>query len=143
MSNQPPGVYLTTDREFTTLDENAGYDLRANESCVIPPGKRALVKTDLKLWMPNTMYAQGKSRSGLALKGIDAKGGVIDAGYRGFVGVILHNYSDTDFVVTENDRIAQLIFLPVIHPTLIKASDEEDLPTSKRGENGFGSSGTE
>lgn len=78
-------------------------------------------------------------RSGLALKhAIDVGAGVIDADYRGPVGVILFNHSDVDFEVKAGDRIAQMILEKIVTPEVIEV---EDLDSTLRGEGGFGSTG--
>lgn len=147
MSNN---VVFTCPSDFSTLEENAGYDLRSVQSLVVSPGERKLVQTDLRVIMPSNMYGQIFSRSGLALKGIDVKGGVIDSGYRNTIGVILKNDGNNEFVVNVNDRIAQLVFLPVIHPNLTKVTPDEYEEESRneketknvtRGMGGFGSTG--
>jgi dUTP pyrophosphatase len=77
----------------------AGYDLYASQATVLPARGRALVPTDISIALPGAhTYGRVAPRSGLALKhGIDTGAGVIDADYRGPVGVILFNHSDTDF----------------------------------------------
>lgn len=78
-------------------------------------------------------------RSGLAWKNsIDVGAGVIDADYRGPVGVILYNHSDIDFEVKPGDRIAQLILERIITPQVVEV---EDLDPTVRGAGGFGSTG--
>lgn len=78
-------------------------------------------------------------RSGLAWKhSIDVGAGVIDADYRGPVGVILFNHSDADFEVKVGDRIAQLIIEQIITPNVIEV---DDLDSTERGAGGFGSTG--
>lgn len=78
-------------------------------------------------------------RSGLALKhAIDVGAGVIDADYRGPVGVILFNHSDVDFEVKAGDRIAQMILEKIITPEVMEV---KDLDSTLRGEAGFGSTG--
>lgn len=78
-------------------------------------------------------------RSGLALKhAIDVGAGVIDADYRGPVGVVLFNHSDSDFEVKHGDRIAQLIIQQIVIPDVLEV---EDLDTTDRGAGGFGSTG--
>ena len=78
-------------------------------------------------------------RSGLAWKhSIDVGAGVIDADYRGSVGVILFNHSDVDFEVKLGDRIAQLIIEKIITPEVMEV---EDLDCTERGVGGFGSTG--
>lgn len=64
--------------------------------------------------------------------------GVIDADYRGSVGVILFNHSDVDFEIKEGDRIAQLIIEKIITPDVVEV---EDLDSTARGAGGFGSTG--
>lgn len=77
--------------------------------------------------------------SGLAVKdGIDVGAGVIDPDYRGAVGVVLFNHSDTEFYVKKGDRIAQLILEKASTPDVIEI---KDLDQTQRGEGGFGSSG--
>jgi len=79
-------------------------------------------------------------RSGLAWKhSIDVGAGVIDADYRGPVGVILFNHSDTDFEVKVGDRVAQLIIEKIVTPNVV--TEVEDLDETVRGEGGFGSTG--
>jgi dUTP pyrophosphatase len=128
--------------------QSAGMDLRANlpdhtreTGRLIPAGKRALIPTGLSIAIPAGYEAQIRPRSGLALKhGISVPNspGTIDADYRGPLGVILINHGDTDFHITHGDRIAQIIFAPVIQATwnAVDALDE-----TQRGAGGFGSTG--
>lgn len=117
----------------------AGYDLSSASSCVVPARGKALVPTDLSIAIPEGTYARIAPRSGLAWKhSIDVGAGVIDADYRGPVGVILFNHSDQDFEVKVGDRIAQLIIEKILTP---KALEVEDLDSTFRGVGGFGSTG--
>jgi dUTP pyrophosphatase len=85
------------------------------------------------------LFGSVAPRSGLAWKhSIDVGAGVIDADYRGPVGVILFNHSDLDFVVKAGDRIAQLIIEKIMTPDVMAV---EDLDSTARGEGGFGSTG--
>jgi len=107
----------------------------------VPARGRVLVPTGLVINLPPLYEAQVRPRSGLALKnGITVLNtpGTIDSGYRGEIGVILMNHSDTDFAVNTGDRIAQLVIAPVTQPTIVEA-DEVDV--TDRGEGGFGSTG--
>ncbi|KAK1396227.1 hypothetical protein POM88_006090 [Heracleum sosnowskyi] len=89
---------------------SAGYDLSSASEIKVPARGKALVPTDLRIAVPEGTYARIAPRSGLAWKhSIDVGADVIDADYRGPVGVILFNYSDVDFEVKAGDRIAQLI----------------------------------
>lgn len=122
---------------------SAGMDLRANidNSVVLKPLERALVKTGLFIELPVGYEAQVRPRSGLAYKkGITVLNtpGTIDADYRGEIGVILVNLSSEPFVIENGERIAQLVIAK--HE---RAQWEESIQLSEtsRGEGGFGSTG--
>ena len=122
---------------------SAGMDLRANleESIVIKPFQRLVVKTGLFISLHQGYEAQIRPRSGLALKkGITVLNspGTIDADYRGEIGVILINLSDSDFEINTGDRIAQMIIAK--HET-IEWEAVGKLDGSVRGDKGFGSTG--
>ena len=120
---------------------SAGLDLSSAEDKIIPAGERALVKTDLSIACPPGTYARIAPRSGLALKkGIDTGAGVVDADYRGPVGVILFNWGKEDFEIKVGDRIAQLILEQIVLPVVVET---DELPETVRGEGGFGSTGVE
>lgn len=117
----------------------AGFDLYSAYDIVIPPKSRGFVSTDVKIALPHGTYGRISARSGLALiKGIDVVGGVIDADYRGAIGVILFNHSDEEFTVKIGDRIAQLICEKIHYPKLVPV---EKFDTTERNTNGFGSTG--
>ena len=122
---------------------SAGMDLRASleESIVLKPLQRFVVKTGLFISLQQGYEAQIRPRSGLALKkGITVLNspGTIDADYRGEIGVILINLSDSDFEINTGDRIAQMIIAK--HET-IKWEAVDKLDDSVRGDKGFGSTG--
>jgi dUTP pyrophosphatase len=120
---------------------DAGCDLRSTESLVLPAGERALVRTGVKIAMPDGYVGLVHPRSGLAAKhGITVLNtpGTVDAGYRGEIMVTLLNTSKEDFEITAGDRIAQLVFQSVERARFVSV---ETLPESSRGETGFGSSG--
>jgi dUTP pyrophosphatase len=122
---------------------SAGMDVRANidEPITLLPFGRALVKTGLFLEIPTGFECQVRPRSGLALKkGLTVLNtpGTIDADYRGEVGVILINLSDQPIKIEDGERIAQLIFAPVVQATW---EVTEALTESERGAGGFGSTG--
>lgn len=118
---------------------DAGYDLKAIGPAIsIAPGGRALVKTGLRVAIPAGHAGLVCSRSGLALKkGVFVLNapGIIDAGYRGEVGVILANMGDEYFDVNPGDRVAQLVFVRVEHPALVFGIADD----TERGAGGFGS----
>ena len=122
---------------------SAGMDLRAylEDPIVLKPLQRLLVKTGLFISLHPGYEAQVRPRSGLALKkGISVLNspGTIDADYRGEIGVILINLSDSDFKIDSGDRIAQMVIAK--HETVSwKAVDKLD--DSLRGDKGFGSTG--
>jgi dUTP pyrophosphatase len=122
---------------------SAGMDLRAfiSESIVIKPLQRVLIPTGLSIELTEGLEAQIRPRSGLAFKnGITVLNspGTIDADYRGEIKVLLVNLSDTDFMVNDGDRIAQMVFQQVE-----KANWElvVELEVTERGEGGFGHTG--
>ena len=125
-------------------DGSAALDLRsaAEGDITIGPGCRALIPTGIAIAPESTdVVAIVCARSGLAAKhGIAlANGiGVIDSDYRGEICAALVNHSDTPYTVAVGERIAQLMFIPVLHANLIMA---ETLPETARGAGGFGSTG--
>ncbi|KAK4379044.1 hypothetical protein RND71_000906 [Anisodus tanguticus] len=103
----------------------------------VPARGKALVPTDLSIAVPEGIYSS--PRSGLTWKHcIDVGAGVVDADYRGPVGVILFNHSDVDFEVKIGDRIAQLIIEKIIVP---EVEEVDDLDSTVGGSGGFGSTG--
>mmetsp|Transcript_17197 Transcript_17197/g.28240 ORF Transcript_17197/g.28240 Transcript_17197/m.28240 type:complete len:172 (+) Transcript_17197:138-653(+) len=119
--------------------QSAGFDLSAAEAKVVPAGGRAVVKTDLSIACPEGTYARIAPRSGLAVKKmIDCGAGVVDADYRGNVGVVLFNFGPEDFEVAIGDRIAQLILEQI---SMVPAVQVEELTETERGAGGFGSTG--
>jgi dUTP pyrophosphatase len=120
---------------------DAGLDLSACERVELGPGERAVVGTGLAVAVPEGHAGYVQPRSGLAAEhGITILNspGLIDAGYRGEVRVVLHNTDlKTPFVVEPGMRIAQLVVLPLAD---IEPVEVGELPASERGVRGFGSS---
>ena len=120
---------------------DAGLDLASCEQVELGPGERALVGTGLAVAIPDGYAGFVQPRSGLAAKhGITIVNapGLVDAGYRGELKVVLLNTDTSEtFVVEPGMRIAQLVVMPV--PGLAPVEVEE-LPESERGVRGFGSS---
>jgi dUTP pyrophosphatase len=120
---------------------DAGLDLSSCERVELAPGERALVGTGLAVAIPEGYAGYVQPRSGLAIKhGISMVNtpGLIDSGYRGEVKIVLINTDAREtFVVEPGMRIAQLVVLavPQVDPVVV-----DELPTSERGERGFGSS---
>ncbi|KAL7175416.1 hypothetical protein ACSBR2_029086 [Camellia fascicularis] len=118
---------------------SAGYDLSSATESKVPARGKALIPTDLSIAIPEGTYARIAPRSGLAWKhSIDVGAGVIDADYRGPVGVILFNHSEVDFEVKVGDRIAQLVIEVIMVPDV---AEVDDLDSTERGDGGFGSTG--
>lgn len=122
---------------------DAGWDLYANndEDIHIEFGHRALISTGISLAIPDGYYGRVADRSGCAAKcGMHTFGGVIDSKYRGEVKVILANLGcDEGFIVKKGDRIAQLVITKIYEGDMVEV---DNLDVTERGENGFGSSGT-
>ena len=121
----------------------AGLDLKANISneIILKPLQRLLVDTGLFIELPAGYEAQIRPRSGLAFKhGITVLNspGTIDADYRGEVKVLLVNLSDTDFLIKDGERIAQMI---IAKHEQILWEESETLNDTNRGAGGFGSTG--
>ena len=120
---------------------DAGMDLHARIDAVIAPGEWAMIPTGIAVAIPEGHAGLVAPRSGLAARhGISVVNGpgVIDAGYRGEIKVILINHGTEPLEINRSDRVAQLLVVPVALPDLVEV---EDLPDSPRGTGGFGSSG--
>lgn len=122
---------------------SAGMDVCAciPEPITIEPGGRALIPTGLRVAIPEGYEMQIRPRSGLALKhGISVLNspGTIDSDYRGEIGIILANLSDTPFVVKDGERIAQMV---VAAYSRVEWEAVDELPDTERGTGGFGHTG--
>ncbi|WP_010516218.1 dUTP diphosphatase [Croceivirga radicis] len=122
---------------------SAGMDLRANieESIILKPLERTIVKTGLFIELPVGYEAQVRPRSGLAAKkGITVLNapGTVDADYRGEVGVILVNLSNEEFTIENGERVAQLVIAKHERATWVEVNE---LSETVRGAGGFGSTG--
>ena len=122
---------------------SAGMDLRANidESITLNPMERRIIPKGLSIALPTGYEAQVRPRSGLALKhGITVLNspGTIDADYRGEIGVLLVNLSTEPFVITEGERIAQMV---IARHEQGQFEVVDELDQTKRGEGGYGHTG--
>jgi len=123
--------------------QSAGMDLRANieEPIELQPLERRLIPTGLFMALPDGYEAQVRPRSGLALKhGITVLNtpGTIDADYRGEVGVIIVNLSNTPFTIEPGERVAQMVIAKYEQAAL---EEVEVLDETERGAGGYGHSG--
>ena len=132
------------DSEMTTPfyahEGDAAFDLRSAEELVLEPKKRHTVKTGLKMAIPKGYFGLIKDRSGYAHKfGIHCLAGVIDAGYRGEIGVVMVNLGDEPFAIKKDMKISQMLIMPIPNMNLNLVDSLDD---SVRGEGGFGSTGS-
>lgn len=120
---------------------DAGFDFHSAETVIIPAHTTVIVKTDLAVELPKNTELQVRCRSGIAAKTpliVKNSPGTVDEGYKGNIGIILHNLSDKDFLVEKGERIAQ----GVVKKTYdIEIYETCDLSESERGSDGFGSTG--
>ena len=122
---------------------SSGMDLMAfiKDPIKIAPNTSALIPTGISVAMPNDVEIQIRPRSGLAIKSsisVLNTPGTIDSDYRGELKIILFNHSKEEFVVRNNDRIAQIVLMPVLK---IDFEEVDNLPDTLRGSGGFGSTG--
>jgi len=118
---------------------DAGLDLHANETVILPPGEQRMVSTGIALAIPAGTVGLVWDRSGMAAKnGVKTMAGVLDHTYRGELKVVLINLRTTPYEVKQGDRVAQLLVQPV-HTAEVQ--EVEELDDTIRGEGGFGSSG--
>tara|TARA_B100001057_G_scaffold392156_1_gene400624 strand:+ start:477 stop:914 length:438 start_codon:yes stop_codon:yes gene_type:complete len=122
---------------------SSGMDLMAfiKSDITIKPKSSCLIPTGLSLAFSEDYEVQIRPRSGLAAKNnisVLNTPGTIDSDYRGEIKIIIYNHGNENFIVKNNDRIAQMILTPVIKMELQEA---DELPSTVRGEGGFGSTG--
>ena len=122
---------------------SSGMDLMASvdSPIIIKPNTLELIPTGLSVAIPEDLEIQIRPRSGLAAKskiGVLNTPGTIDSDYRGELKIILFNHGNKDFIVNNNDRVAQMVLTPIIKMEL---EEVDQLPESIRGSGGFGSTG--
>jgi len=134
---------------------DAGIDLRASgrfvidldsskkeiekEELELQPGERILAKTGIEVEVPKGFWGNIRDRSGLAFNhGVHVLAGVVDETYRGEIGIVLVNLGKKPYAIKKNDRIAQMVITPY---QTVDILFEEDLQDTRRGRDGFGSSG--
>ena len=124
-------------------DGASGMDLMAfiTEPIILKPQSSCLVPTGISVAFSEEFEIQIRPRSGLAAKNnisVLNTPGTIDSDYRGEIKVIIFNHGNKEFIINNNDRIAQMILTPVVKMEL---EEIESLPETIRGEGGFGSTG--
>ncbi|MBI5912857.1 dUTP diphosphatase [Candidatus Azambacteria bacterium] len=118
---------------------DAGLDFYSAEELILEAGERRAIRTGIKMEIPDGYAGLVWDKSGLATKGgITTMAGVIDAGYRGEIKIVLYNISHEAFEITKGMKIAQMVIQKIENPE-IEVIDE--LNGSDRGEDGFGSTG--
>ena len=118
--------------------DDAGLDIYGLEDLILLPGQGRAARTGIALALPGRHVGLITDRSSLAKKGIKIAGGVIDAGYRGEIRVILWNITTEEIRLNRGERIAQLLVLPIAIPRIEEVGS---LDETARGTRGFGSTG--
>ncbi|KAG9305330.1 hypothetical protein G9A89_007825 [Geosiphon pyriformis] len=125
-----------------THDMDAGFDLRypGKDAIKLKPHSHICIDLKIALEIPATTMVQLASRSSLAKRGINIRGGIIDTGYVGNIITMLQNNSEKAYIIEPNEKIAQAIFLPLIRVAqLVSVEKREELRITARGIQGFGS----
>jgi dUTP pyrophosphatase len=117
--------------------EDIGYDLYSCEDLAVPAHSAAGVHTGIAIEFAPAAGGIVKTRSGMAKKRLLCNAGVIDAGYRGEIVVLIENLGSETYAIHKGDKIAQLLE----HPLLAGQVVEADLGDTTRGGKGFGSTG--
>ena len=122
---------------------SSGMDLMAftDKPIKILSNSSALIPTGISLAIPSDVEIQIRPRSGLATKssiGVLNSPGTIDSDYRGELKIILFNHGNNEFTVNNNDRVAQMVLMPVLK---MNFEEVDELPKTIRGSSGFGSTG--
>ena len=122
---------------------SSGMDLMAflKEPIRILPKTSCLIPTGISIAIPEDVEIQIRPRSGLAAKSnisVLNTPGTIDSDYRGELKIILFNHGKKDFIVNNNDRVAQMVLMPILK---IDFEEVNELPETMRGSGGFGSTG--
>ncbi|MBU2561501.1 MAG: dUTP diphosphatase [Nanoarchaeota archaeon] len=113
---------------------DAAFDLRSAEDKIVKAGHKELVKTGLRIAVPEGYCGLIWDRSGLAAKhAIHCLAGVLDAGYRGEIIVVLHNLGKEDFMIEKHMRMAQMLIQPVESASLVEVEELEDTDRSVGG----------
>jgi len=137
--------FLKLDSELPTPSHahpgDGGVDLYARENVQLEPGSWTMVPTGIAVAIPDGYAGMVVPRSGLAARlgvGVVNGPGMVDAGYRGEIKVILINHSFEPLELRRGERVAQLVVVPVVEQEFVEV---DELPESARGKGGFGSTG--
>lgn len=116
----------------------AGADLHARGDWNLNPGETLVIPLGICLEIPVGYEVQIRPRSGLSKQGVEVVIGTVDSDYRGEIGAIVHNAGKKIFAIRDGDRIAQMIYCPVVQAEF---EPVDKLSETTRGKSGFGSTG--
>lgn len=118
---------------------DAGFDLYSSVTVTIPSGERMLIPTEVAMEIPKGYFGAVVGRSGNTIKrGLLVMTGIIDAGYRGPIGIMAYNLSNEDITIRQGEKASQIVIIPILGCKMIES---DELSQSDRGENGYGSTG--
>ncbi len=118
---------------------DAGIDIYSNETTTLHPSERKLISTGIAMAIPPGYVGLIWDKSGIAVNhGLKTMAGVIDAGYRGEVKILIHNLSNQPYTIQAGTKIAQMLIQPVEQREI---KEVQELDDTSRGEGGFGSTG--
>ncbi len=117
---------------------DAGLDLFGLNRRTLMPGETARLKTGIAIQIDEGYVGIIKDRSWLSALGVACSGGVIDAGYRGEISIVLTNHDRDPILLKAGYKIAQLLIVPIVTPSVVEVSE---LSEGERGDKGFGSTG--
>ena len=118
--------------------DDAGMDLYNLDDFQLEPGQGRMIRTGIAMALPKGHVGMIADRSSMAKKGVKTAGGIIDAGYRGEIQIVLWNISPETHAFKKGERIAQLLIIPIATPAVREVDTLDD---TTRGAGGFGSTG--
>lgn len=116
--------------------DDVGIDMMATQDWTVRAGEQVTINSGIRLTPPKGSYIRIEPRSSLAKMGILVMGGIIDPGYTGEIRVMLRNVSKRDYFGFKGNAYAQMVCVKVMNPVVVKV---QELPETKRGSKGFGS----
>jgi dUTP pyrophosphatase len=117
---------------------DAGLDLFSGVDCFLGAGEVKAIPTGIKVSIPQGHVGLIWDKSGISLKGVHKLAGVVDAGYRGEVQVVMVNLGRQPYTVKKGLKIAQMLIQPIME---VRVVESDELDDTSRGEGGFGSTG--
>lgn len=118
--------------------DDAGIDLYSHGEHKVESNQTKIINTGISLEIPHGHVGLIWDKSSIGSKGIKTLGGVIDAGYRGEIKILIHNLSKENYIFRDRQKVAQILIQKI---ELLELEETENLSDSLRGEKGFGSSG--